>query len=194
MSRSSLKNSLSKKLTFSRIPLSGGVYNYVAILAPPFLSSFLSYVTGWVTVIAWQATSASTTFLNAMVIQALLKINYPDHKAHTWHTVLIFYAIIAVSLIITTLFGRIFPKFEAIALVLHVAGYFAILITLVYLSPKSAPQDVFQAFMNGGGWSTDGQSFLVGTVTTCWSFVGKTLDTYRVSTDFEYLLMSMARL
>lgn len=155
--------------------MSGGEYNYVAVLAPPSLSSFLSYVTGWVTTIAWQASSASTTFLNATIIQALLTINYPNYNFQAWHTVLIFYAIIAFAILITTYFGNVFPKFEAMVLVLHVAGYFAILITLVYLSPKSPPQDIFQAFVNRGGWTTDGQSFLVGTVTVCFAFIGKVL-------------------
>ena len=30
-----------------RMPLSGGEYNWVAILAPKNLSNFLSYITGW---------------------------------------------------------------------------------------------------------------------------------------------------
>lgn len=125
--------------------------------------------------IAWQASVASTTFLNATIIQALVVLNHPEYEFQRWHGTLIFYAIIALALFVTTYLGRLFPKFEAIALVLHVTGFFAILITLVYLSPKSDRSVVFQSFINGGGFSTDGQSFLVGAVSIMFSFIGEYL-------------------
>ena len=145
----------------------------VSVLAPASCSKFLSYITGWTTTIAWQAATASTTFLNATIIQALMTMNYPDYVFQRWHGTLIFYAVIAVALFVTTYMGRLFPKFEAMVLVLHIVGFFAILITLVYLSPKSAPSDVFQLFINGGGFSSDTQSFLVGSVSVMFAFIGK---------------------
>ncbi|MCJ1313396.1 hypothetical protein MMC25_007074 [Agyrium rufum] len=156
----------------SMIPLSGGQYNWVAVLAPPAWSNFLSYLTGWITTVAWQAATASTVYLNATIIQALVVLNYPHYDYQRWHGTLIFYAIIATALFVNTYMGRVFPKFEALVLVLHVAGFFAILITLVYLSPKTASANVFQHFINGGGWDTDVESFLVGTVTSMFAFIG----------------------
>ena len=123
--------------------------------------------------IAWQASVAGTTFLNATIIQALVALNHPEYNFQRWHGTLIFYAIIALALFVTTYLGQLFPKFEAIVLMLHIAGFFAILITLVYLSPKSDPSNVFRLFINGGGFSTDGQSFLVGSVSIMFSFIGK---------------------
>ena len=75
---------------------------------------------------------------------------------------------------VTTIGGRIFPKFEAMALVLHIIGFFAILITLVYLAPKNSPKEVFQSFLNGGEFSTDAQSWFVGTVSVMFTFIGET--------------------
>ena len=151
----------------------------MAILAPTSSSKFLSYLTGWTTTIAWQAATASTTFLNATLVQALVALNYPDYNFQKWHATLIFYAIIAVALFTTTYLGRLFPKFEAIVLVLHIVGFFAILITMVYLSPKAAPSDVFGLFINGGGFSTDAQSFLVGTVSVMFNFIGMISSVFR---------------
>ena len=129
-------------------------------------------MTGWVTIIAWQASVASTTLLNAETIQALIALNNPEYEVLRWHGTLIFYAITALSLLVTTYLGRLFPKIEAMVLVLHVTGFFAILITLVYLCPKSDTSEVFQRFINGGGYSTDGQSFLVGSVSIMFTFNG----------------------
>lgn len=123
--------------------------------------------------IAWQAAVASTSFLNATIIQALVALNYPDYVFYRWHGTLLFVAITALALFVTTYLGRLFPKLEAMVLVLHVTGFFAILITLVYLSPKSDKSDVFQSFINGGGFSSDGQSFLVGSVSFMFLFNGK---------------------
>ena len=145
----------------------------MSVLAPASCSKFLSYLTGWTTTIAWQAATASTTFLNATLIQALLALNYPDYEFQRWHGTLLFYAIIAVALFTTTYLGRLFPKFEAMVLFLHIIGFFAILITVVYLSPKSATSDVFGVFINGGGFSSDAQSFLVGSVSVMFIFIGK---------------------
>lgn len=147
--------------------------NRVAILAPPAWSNFLSYMTGWVTTIAWQAASIGESYINAILIQALVQLNYPDYQPHAWHGTLISYGLIAMSVLVTTMGAKIFPKVEAMTLVLHVTGFFAILITLVYLAPKNAPSDVFKVFINGGGFSTDGQSWLVGTVTVMFTFIGE---------------------
>ena len=86
-----------------------------------------------------------------------------------------FYALVATSILMNTIGARVFPKFEAIALVLHVTGSFAILITLLYLSPKNSASDVFNVFINGDGFETDAQSWLVGTVSVTFLFNGKRL-------------------
>jgi len=91
---------------------------------------------------------------------------------HPWHATLISYGIVALAVLVTTMGARIFPKVEAMTLVLHVIGFFAILITLVYLAPKNAPEEVFGTVINGGGFTTYGQSWLVGSVTVMFTFIG----------------------
>ena len=130
-------------------------------------------MTGWTTTISWQAANASTALLNATLIQALVASNYPDYSFQRWHSTLISYGIVAVALFVTTYLGRLFPKFEAIVLVLHIVGFFTVLITLVYLAPKSPVSEVFKQFINGGGFSNDAISFLVGSVSVMFSFNGK---------------------
>ena len=66
-------------LTRPRIPLAGGPFNWVAILAPPSCRKFLSYLAGWLTVISWQALVAGTAYVAGTLVQGLLILNHPDY-------------------------------------------------------------------------------------------------------------------
>ncbi|KAE9377008.1 amino acid transporter [Stipitochalara longipes BDJ] len=156
----------------SMMPLSGGQYHWVSILAPARWAKFLSYITGWVTIIGWQAGQASVAFLAASIIQGLTILNYPDYNATRWQGTLIFYAVIAVVVFINTYLARWLPKIEGMILILHIVGFFVILIPLVYLAPHGSASDVFATFLNTGAWQTDGLSFFVGLITSVFSFLG----------------------
>ncbi|KAL9116293.1 MAG: hypothetical protein Q9187_007182, partial [Circinaria calcarea] len=149
----------------------------VAILAPPSCSKFLSYLTGWMTVIGYQANIASVAFLSGTMIQGLLILNYPDYDSQRWHGTLLFYAVLILSLVINTYLARLLPKIEAVVLVVHVIGFFCILIPLVYLAPRGSVKDVFATFANDGGWSSNGLAFFVGLSTSMYSFVAEEIET-----------------
>jgi amino acid transporter len=76
------------------------------------------------------------------------------------------------SLLINTYLARILPEIEAIVLLLHIAGFFCVLIPLVYLAPHGSSKDVFATFRNVGGWENKGLSFFVGMSTSMFSFIG----------------------
>ena len=100
-------------------------------------------------------------------------MNYPDTYSPTrWQGTLLFYAILAIALLTNTYLARVLPKIEAFILLIHLLGFFCVLIPLVYLAPHDSASDVFQTFINGGEWPTDGLSFFIGTVTPMFSFVG----------------------
>jgi choline transport protein len=126
-----------------------------------------------VTVIGWQAGQASVAFLAASMIQALAILNYPNYNPTRWQGTLIFYAVIGFIVFINTYLARWLPKIEGMILCLHILGFFAILIPLVYLAPHGTAKDVFATFINGGGWSTNGVSFFVGLITSVFSFLGE---------------------
>ncbi|TGO90115.1 hypothetical protein BPOR_0078g00050 [Botrytis porri] len=157
----------------SMTPLSGGQYHWVSILAPKSHAKFLSYMTGWLTVIGWQAGQASVAFLCATLIQALVILNHPTYVPERWQATLIFYAVLAFILFVNTYLARWLPKIEGFVLCIHILGFFGILIPLVYLAPHGKPSDVFATFINGGGWSSNGTSFFIGLITSVFSFLGK---------------------
>ena len=89
-----------------------------------------------------------------------------------WHAVFVFWAVILLAVFANTCLGRAFPSIEAMMLILHIVGFFAILIVLVYLASKNSTDAVFRTFLNGAGLTSDTQSVLVGAVTLMYSFNG----------------------
>jgi choline transport protein len=58
-----------------------------------------------------------------------------------------------------------FPSLEAVVLILHILGFFAFILVFLYLAPeKTSASVVFGTFLNGGGFSNNAQSVLVGAV------------------------------
>lgn len=95
-----------------------------------------------------------------------------DYEPKAWQATLLLYAVILAALFLNTILARVLPQVEVLVLLLHIAGFFAVLIPLVSMAPKASPEQVFKVFTNAGGWPTDGLSFFVGIVTTMFAFIG----------------------
>jgi choline transport protein len=155
----------------SRAPTAGGQYHWTFLFAPKSCRNFLSFITGWQSVLSWQACLASAAYLGGTIIQGLLVLNYPNYNFKRWHGTLLLYAVIFVALLFNTYLAKQLPKVEGAVLIIHVVGFFGVLITLVYLAPHGSPHDVFVLFLNNGGYDK-GTSFFVGLITTVFAFVG----------------------
>lgn len=128
----------------------------------PGTQRFMSYITGWVSVLGWQVGLASLAFLVGTMIQGLLVLNKPDYVFENWHGTLLVIAITAFCIIFNTFLAKKLPMVEGLILIVHVLGFFAVLIPLWVLGPRGDPKQVFTEFLNLGGWQTDGLSFMVG--------------------------------
>lgn len=72
-----------------------------------------------------------------------------------------------------TIFYRHLPLVETVALILHIVGFFGILIPLwAKGTPSSDPHGVFFTFTDGGGWDNTGLSCIVGILSPLFSFLG----------------------
>lgn len=154
-------------------PTSGGQYHWVSMLAPPSISKFLSYITGWLTVGGWQAAVASAGFFSGTLIQGLIILTVPSYEPQAWHGVLLSWAVLLFVVLINAFVNSLLPKFERLVLVLHILGFFAILIPLVALGSHDNATDVFTVWQNGGGWNSQGISFVVGLLGNVFAFSGK---------------------
>ncbi|KAF7122229.1 hypothetical protein CNMCM5793_000186 [Aspergillus hiratsukae] len=156
----------------SMAPTSGGQYHWCAMLAPPHLMKFLSYMTGWVTVIGWQAAFASASFLAGTQIQGAVLLAHSYYQAQPWHGTLIMWAAALLALGINLVGGKLLPRLETVILVIHLVGFFAILIPLTYMADHKTTHEVFLDFVNGGGFPTQGLSWFVGMTGCVFAFAG----------------------
>jgi hypothetical protein len=97
----------------------------------------------------------------------------PDtYVPQNWHVTLLYWAIIAFCVFINIAAGWLLPKFEGALLILHILGFFAILIPLLVLGPQGNAKEIFTTFVNLGGWQTQGLSFCIGIMGSVFAFVG----------------------
>ena len=75
-------------------------------------------------------------------------------------------------MLFNTLLVRFLPKIEGLVLIIHVGGFFGVMIPLVVTAPHGSAKDVFAQFVNGGDWPTQGLAFFVGIVSGVYAFLG----------------------
>ncbi|KAI5377396.1 hypothetical protein J4E82_003848 [Alternaria postmessia] len=155
----------------SMAPTAGGQYHWVAMLAPPSYRRFSSYITGWVTLIGWQATTASSAYLAGTILQSTILMCDSSYSPKPYQAMLLGWAVLAFAVVINTVGSKTLAHFEGLILILHLLGFFAILIPLVYLAPHS-DASIFTTFVNTGGWSTQALSFMVGLPSSVFALVG----------------------
>lgn len=115
---------------------------------------------------------AGVCFFAAELIEALIILNNPSYVPQAYHSTLLIIAVAAFSILFNTFLAKRLPLVEAILLVVHIAGFFAILIPLWTLAPRANAKVVFTTFNNGGGWNSEGTSALVGLLTAVISLTG----------------------
>ncbi|KAI0539679.1 amino acid/polyamine transporter I [Xylaria digitata] len=158
----------------SMAPTSGGQYHWVSMLAPPSCRKFLGYLTGWLTLTGWQALVAAGAYLTATMIQGLIILTHPGYLAtiQNWHSTLLFWAVILFSFSINICIGSVLAKLEGVFLVIHILGFFAVILSITIIGQPSNPEAVWDTWLNLGGWPTQGLSFSIGVIGSVVAFVG----------------------
>ena len=95
-----------------------------------------------------------------------------NYSPKPWVTTLLLWAVVLLAVFINTIVSRALPKLESLIMVLHIVGYFAVLIPLVYMAPQGKASDVFMVFLNNGEWPTTGLSFFIGLLGPVFAFGG----------------------
>ena len=104
--------------------------------------------------------------------RGLIVLTDPTYNPQPWHSVMLYWAVILFGVSVNTVIGSWLPKFEGLILILHIFGFFAIMLPLVILGPHAQPSEVFKTFINGGNWPTNGLSFFVGLLGNVFAFFG----------------------
>lgn len=141
-------------------------------MAPKKHAKFLSWLTGWTSALGWQAAASTGSYLGGFMIQALIGINDPTYTFPRWQCTLLMYAVLALCIFVNTVLVRLLPGLEGLILVLHVVGFFAIMIPVVYLAPISSSEFVWTDFTNYSGYSSSGLSWFIGQSASAILFIG----------------------
>lgn len=102
----------------------------------------------------------------------MVSIYHPGYAMQNWHQTLVMIAIACLATFINTYGARRLPILEGIVLVVHIFGFFCVIIPLWVLAPKASATDVFGSFTNFGGWPSIGTACYVGSITATGSFAG----------------------
>jgi choline transport protein len=146
--------------------------DWVSEFSPPRAQKFLSYITGWLCVLGWQVNISSGSYLVATQIQGIIALNDANYVAEPWHATLIIIAVAAVAILFNTYFAKKLPLIEGIILIIHVFGFFGILIPLWALSPRQPAEAVFTEFTNAYAWPSQGVACLVGIIGPMYALIG----------------------
>jgi choline transport protein len=106
----------------------------------------------------------------------LLALNHETYVPQPFHGTLIVIAVTVVCILFNTFLAGGLPLIEGLMLTLHVCGFFAILIPLWVLSPRSPASEVFGPLQDNGGWGGNGLVYLVGLIGPIYALLGMSLS------------------
>jgi choline transport protein len=107
----------------SMVPGPGGPYRWVAELAPPDCRNLLSYVTGWMSGMAWQAGAASGPFIVGTLLRSLIELNSGSYHRTGWQDTFFVWFVAAV-VHLGNCYGRTaLPIVQNFMLILHIFGF-----------------------------------------------------------------------
>ncbi|KAJ5528271.1 hypothetical protein N7513_012430 [Penicillium frequentans] len=176
----------------SMAPTSGGQYHWVSEFAPRPFQKSLSYTTGWMSVLAWQAGAASGSFLTGTIIQGLISIRNPEYQAQNWQGTLFVWVMIAVIYVFNVYAANWMPRIQNLLLALHLICWVIVVVTLFTMAPHQPAKVLFTEFYNGGGWPTIGVSLMVGQISAIYGSLTSLTDSSGF--PFLYVLRNMLSL
>lgn len=135
----------------SMAPTSGGQYHWVSEFAPRSIQKQVSYFIGWVSVLGYQVGVTISSFIAAVLIQGLIILNNPDtYVPQRWHGTMIAMCITFFVAIFNVFLANHLPLIEGIILVLHFAGWVAIVVVLWIMGPRTSSTGVWDQFIDEG--------------------------------------------
>ncbi|PYH97065.1 GABA permease [Aspergillus ellipticus CBS 707.79] len=157
----------------SMYPTAGGQYHFIAKFAPKPCQNLLSWFVGWIGTFGWLSFTASAPYLAAGMIQGLVVLTFETYNPERWHVSMIYWALVGLATALNLWGSRLFSLVETASLVIHVVGFIVILIVMWVCAPsKHNASFVFATFLNSTGWSSNGLSWCLGMLSSCYVLTG----------------------
>jgi amino acid transporter len=148
----------------SMAPTAGGQYHWVSELAPPKYQQVLSYASGWLSTLSWQAGNASGLFLAGVLIQILAKIRHPDYAAPAYQGWLLVVAVTAICVFFNIWAEPLLPYLQTAFLPVYVGTFIATVAVLWTIDSGVDARDALLELKDFGGWNSIGLALMVGQV------------------------------
>ncbi|KAF2404838.1 putative GABA permease [Trichodelitschia bisporula] len=155
----------------SMAPTNGGQYHWVSEFAPRKYQRFLSYMSGWMSVLSWQAGLAGGSFLVGTIIQGTIANYNHNYTPKAYQGTLFSIAITTLGCSINIFLAKYLPRIQKLIVVPHAVGWIVIVVFLWVLAPHASAKEVFTNFTSEG-WQPIGLSMMVGQVTSVWFLIG----------------------
>ncbi|KAJ5802155.1 uncharacterized protein N7503_004605 [Penicillium pulvis] len=157
----------------SAYPTEGGMYHWIAAIAPKRYNSLLSFATGWCTVFGWIFTTASTNLIYASTVMALIALDHDDLVVKPWMT-FVAYQILNVFTSGIVMFGnRFIPAINKFSLLYLQLAWLITMVTVAAAAPAhNDSKFVFATWMNKTGWDNNVMCFITGLVNPLYALGG----------------------
>ena len=129
--------------------------------------------------------------MQGTIIQGLIALNNPEYPFHPWHGTLLTIAAISFAIVFNTLLAVKLPLIEGLVLILHLCGFFGIIIPLWIMAPRGNAHDVLLTFSNNGGWPTVGLSAMIGLTTPLTALIGYDCSVHMCMSPFSIMLFDI---
>ncbi|KAK7430427.1 hypothetical protein QQZ08_002946 [Neonectria magnoliae] len=157
----------------SSYPTSGGMYHWIAAVAPRRSTGILSFFTGWFSVLGWIFTTASTNIIYAQILMALIALYIDTLEIKAWQTFIVYQGLNLITAGVIMFGNRIIPALNRFSLFYLQIGWLAVLITVVACAPSHRSADfVFRTWINNTGWNNQAVCFITGLVNPLYSLGG----------------------
>src|SRR5947209_7653576 len=128
--------------------------------------------TGWLCVLGWQSGMVVVSYVAAQQFQALIALSDSSYSIKGWQGSLLTIAVTIFAIVINTFLIRKLPMIESFFMVLHVVGFFAVVIVLWVMGPRGETKEVLTHFEDNAGWDNLGLASLVGIVGPILTLIG----------------------
>ncbi|KAF4452334.1 putative choline transporter Hnm1 [Fusarium austroafricanum] len=156
----------------SSYPTAGGMYHWIAAVAPKRSTGILSFFTGWFSVLGWIFTTASTNLLFAQIVMALINL-YQDFEIKAWQTFIVYQGLNLITAAVVMFGNRIIPGLNKFSLFYLQIAWLAVLVTVVACAPSHRSAEfVFKTWINNTGWENQVICFITGLVNPLYSLGG----------------------
>jgi hypothetical protein len=120
-------------------------------------------------VLAWQAGSASGSFLTGTIIQGLISVRDPEYHPERWQGTLFVFAMVVVIYLFNVYAADMMPLFNNLLMILHILSWTVVVIVLWAMAPHQSAKAVFTEWRNDGGWSSMALSALIGQISAIYA-------------------------